>query len=275
MGRVEGKVAIVTGGASGIGREASELFAREGAAVVVADLDGGGAKEVADTIARAGGRALALTCDIGDPSAIEEMVAAAVGEFEGLHILFNNAADTSIAMLERDGTVGDMEVDVWDHAMAVDLRGAMLCAKHSLPHMIRGGGGSIINTSSNQSLAGDLTQTAYAVAKAGINSLTRMIATQYGAQGIRCNALSPGLIMTPAADRACPQDIRDDIASHSPIGRLGKAEDIANAALFLASDESAYITGQTISVDGGQLAHLPHYAFAMKTGARTTTQKKR
>jgi len=272
MHRLAGKVAIVTGGASGIGRTSSELFAREGAAVVVADLDEGGAKETAEAIRAAGGRALAQQTDIGDPASIDAMVAASVAEFGALHVLFNNAADTSPGTLARDGSVANMEVDLWDHVLAVDLRGAMWCAKRAIPHMVRAGGGSIVNTSSNQSLGGDLSQSAYGVAKAGINQLTKFIATQCGPDGIRCNALSPGLILTPAVSRATPEEMQSEVMSHSPMARLGEPEDLAYAALFLASDESTYITGQIISVDGGQLAHLPHYAHAIRSGMKVTHQ---
>lgn len=273
MGRLEGKVTIVTGGASGIGQAACELFASEGAAVTVADLNGEGAERVAETIRKAGGRALGHAVDIGDPPAIEAMVRTTVEELGGLHVLFNNAADTSVATLSRDGTVVDMDIEIWDHVMAVDLRGAMLCAKYAIPHMRRAGGGSIVNTSSNQSIGADLTQTAYGIAKAGINHLTRFIATQNGPDGIRCNTLSPGLILTPAVGRATPEAFQAEIQSHSPLGRLGRPDDLAQAALFLASDESSYITGQTISVDGGQLAHLPHFAYAQRTGSRVTVQE--
>lgn len=275
LGRLDGKVAIVTGGASGIGQASSELFAREGAAVVIADLDEARSKEVAAGIVSAGGRALAQPTDIGDPADIEALVAATIREFGALHVLFNNAADTSVAMLERDGLVVDMELEVWDHALAVDLRGAMLCSKHAIPHMKAAGGGSIINTSSNQSLAGDLTQSAYGIAKAGINQLTRYLATQCGRDGIRCNAVSPGLILTPAAARACPPEMQEAIAQHSPLGRCGVPDDLARAALFLASDESSYVSGQILSIDGGQLAPMPHYAHLMQSGETTTVQKPR
>jgi NAD(P)-dependent dehydrogenase (short-subunit alcohol dehydrogenase family) len=274
MQRLEGKVAIVTGGASGIGRTSSELFAREGAAVVVADLHEGRAKETAEAIQAAGGRALAQQTDIGEPASIDAMVEATIAEFGALHVLFNNAADTSPGTLARDGLIEDMEIDLWDHVMAVDLRGAMWCSKRAIPHIAAAGGGSIVNTSSNQSLAGDMSQSAYGVAKAGIDHLTRYIATQCGQKGIRCNTLSPGLILTPAVDRATPEEMKGEVQSHSPMGRLGVPEDLAYAALFLASDESTYITGQTISVDGGQLAHLPHYAHVMRTGMKVTHQTK-
>ncbi len=274
MQRLEGKVAIVTGGGSGIGRTSCEIFAREGAAVVVADLDAGRAKETAEAIRAAGGRALGQQTDIGDPDSIDAMVEASVAEFGALHVLFNNAADTSPGTLARDGLIVDMELDLWDHVMAVDLRGAMWCSKRAIPHMASAGGGSIINTSSNQSLAGDMSQSAYGIAKAGIGHLSRFLATQCGPQGIRCNTLSPGLILTPAVDRNTPEAMKGEIQSHSPMGRLGTPEDLAYAAVFLASDESTYITGQTISVDGGQLCHLPHYAHTMRTGMRVTHQTK-
>ena len=274
MGRVDGKRAIVTGSASGIGRATAELFAREGAHVVVADLNETGAKEVAAGILEAGGRAHAHHVDIGDPAAVKEMVAASVRVLGGLDILHNNAADTSRATLERDGALVDMDVEVWDHAMRVDLRGAMLCAKYAIPHLIEAGGGSIINTSSNLSLAADFSQTAYSAAKAGINSLTRFIATQYGEHGIRCNTVSPGSILTPPSEVATPPEVREELIRHSPISRMGKPDDLAYAVLYLASDESTYVSGQLLSIDGGQLAHLPHFAYLKATGGTTTVQKK-
>jgi len=275
MGRLDDKVANVTGGASGIGRAASELFAREGAAVVVADLDAERGEEVASGIRKEGGRALAQVVDIAQESAIRAMVEACVDHFGSLQVLFNNAADTRIETLSRDGLIEEMEVEVWDHALAVDLRGPMLCAKHAIPHMARAGGGSIINTSSNQSLAADLSQSAYGVAKAGVNALTLFLATQCGHQGIRCNTLSPGMILTPAVARACPKEIQDEVRSHSPVDRLGEPEDLARAALFLASDESSYVSGQTLSVDGGQLSHLPHFAYMRRTQSTVTLQEER
>ena len=270
MGRVEGKVAIVTGGGSGIGRASCELLAREGAAVVVADKDAASAERVARGIVDAGGRALAQPVDVEVEASIEAMVRAAVGAFGGLHVLFNNAADTSLRAMELDRALLDVSTETWDHVLAVDLRSVFLCCRYSIPHMIEAGGGSIVNASSNQSLAGDLSQTAYAAAKAGINTLSLSVATQYGRQGIRCNVVSPGPIRTPAFDRACPPEVAEELARHSLVPRLGRAEDLANAVLFLASDESSYVTGQLIRVDGGQLVHLPHYAMLTQGGLTTT-----
>ena len=273
MGRVDNKVAVVTGGGSGIGRATSRLLAREGAAVVVADLDEAAAELVVKEIKADGGRAIAQRADVGDPVAVEQMVERAVETFGGIHVLYNNAADTSLDAMMRDTPVHEISVEFWDHAMRVDLRGAMLGCKYAIPHMIDQGGGSIVSTASNQGLSGDLTQSAYSCAKAAIVQLMRMVATQYGRFHIRANTVSPGAVRTPALERACPPEIIDEIAKQSLIPRVGEPEDLANAVLFLASDEAAYITGHTIPVDGGQLAHLPHYAYMMGSGSTTTHQE--
>jgi NAD(P)-dependent dehydrogenase (short-subunit alcohol dehydrogenase family) len=270
MGRVEGKVAIVTGGGSGIGRASCELLAREGAKVVVADLDAASAERVAKGIVGAGGRAIAQEVDVALEASIEAMVRATVEAFGALHVLYNNAADTSLRAMERDGALLDVSAETWDHVLAVDLRSVFLGCKAAIPRMIEAGGGSIVNASSNQSLAGDLSQTAYASAKAAINALSLSIATQYGRQGIRCNVVSPGPIRTPAFDRACPPEVTEELTRHSLVPRLGRPEDLAHAVLFLASDEAAYVTGQILRVDGGQLAHLPHYAMLTQGGLTTT-----
>jgi NAD(P)-dependent dehydrogenase (short-subunit alcohol dehydrogenase family) len=270
MGRVEGKVAIVTGGGSGIGRASGELLAREGAAVVVADLDAASAERVAKGIEAAGGRALAQPVDVRVEASIAAMVSAAVDAYGALHILFNNAANTSLAMMERDRGLLEVSTETWDETFATDLRSVFLACKYAVPHLIASGGGSIVNTSSNQSLVGDLSQTAYASAKAGLNTLSLSIATQFGRQGIRCNIVSPGPIRTPAFDRGVPQEVMDELVKHSLVPRLGQAEDLAKAVLFLASDESSYITGQLIRVDGGQLVHMPHYGMLASEGLTTT-----
>lgn len=269
-GRVEGRRAIVTGAAAGIGQATAELLAREGAAVVVADLNAEGAEAVAAGIRDAGGRAIAQPTDVSDEDAVKAMVAAAVAEFGGLDILHNNAAMTASHEHAHDTNLLEMTVEYWDRSFAVNLRGPMLCAKHAIPVMIEGGGGAIVNTSSNQSLAGDLSQFAYSAAKAGVNALTRSIATSFGRHGIRCNTVSPGHIETANTRAAVSPEMGEQIVSHNLVPRAGRAEDLAHAVLWLVSEDAAFVTGQLLSIDGGQMAHLPHYAYLVASGAVTT-----
>jgi NAD(P)-dependent dehydrogenase (short-subunit alcohol dehydrogenase family) len=198
MGRVEGKVAIVTGGGSGIGAATSKLLASEGAAVCVADLIGERAAQVADEIVAAGGRAIGVAADVSVEADVIAMVAAAVDAFGGLDVLHNNAALTDPDLFAPDQRITEMPVDTWDLTMAVNVRGPMLGCKHAIPRMIERGGGSIINMSSTSSRLGDHTRTAYGVSKAAVNTLTNYVATQYGLDGIRCNTIAPGPILTPA-----------------------------------------------------------------------------
>jgi NAD(P)-dependent dehydrogenase (short-subunit alcohol dehydrogenase family) len=268
--RLEGKVAIVTGAASGIGTASAVRMASEGAAVVVADRNEAGANDVADRIRADGGRAIGVGCDIAVEAQIAAMVAATVDAFGGLHVVHNNAALTDASAHAKDHTVMDLSVETWDRSMAVNARGAMLVCKHAVPHLIQAGGGSIINTASNQALAGDLSQTAYGAAKGAVVTLTMSVATAFGKQGVRCNCISPGAIRTPSLINACPPEVLDVIEQSNLVDRLGEPEDIANLALFLASDESSFITGLTIRCDGGQMAHLPHYATLNALSATTT-----
>jgi NAD(P)-dependent dehydrogenase (short-subunit alcohol dehydrogenase family) len=270
--RVKGKVAIVTGSASGIGQATAELLAAEGASVVVADMNEEGAEKVAAKIRAGGGNAVAQPTDVSQESDIRRMIARAVDEYGGLQILHNNAAMTAGHEHAQDMDLLTMTVDYWDRSFSVNLRGAMLAAKHGIPVMIAGGGGAIVNTSSNQSLAGDLSQFAYSAAKAGVNALTRSIATSYGRQGVRCNTVSPGHIETASNKASVSPEMSDVIVSNNLIPRAGRAEDLAQAVLYLVSDESSFVTGQLISIDGGQMAHLPHYSYLTTSGNVTTNQ---
>jgi NAD(P)-dependent dehydrogenase (short-subunit alcohol dehydrogenase family) len=270
--RVKGKVAIVTGSASGIGQATAELLATEGASVVVADMNEEGAEKVAAKIRAGGGNAVAQPTDVSQESDIRRMIARAVNEYGGLQILHNNAAMTAGHEHAQDMDLLTMTVDYWDRSFSVNLRGAMLAAKHGIPVMIAGGGGAIVNTSSNQSLAGDLSQFAYSAAKAGVNALTRSIATSYGRQGVRCNTVSPGHIETASNKASVSPEMSDVIVSNNLIPRAGRAEDLAQAVLYLVSDESSFVTGQLISIDGGQMAHLPHYSYLTTSGSVTTNQ---
>ena len=190
-GRVEGKVAIITGGASGIGRVTAETLAREGARIVIVDLDLEAARTVAEGIAASGGDAIALRADVSVEGDVRTAIEAAMDRYGAIHVLHNNAAITSPEHQRRDASLLELDVETWDRTMAVDLRGAMLGCKHAVPRMIASGGGSIINTTSNSALAGDLSLNAYSAAKAGLNSLTLSVATAFGKDGIRCNAVSP------------------------------------------------------------------------------------
>jgi NAD(P)-dependent dehydrogenase (short-subunit alcohol dehydrogenase family) len=197
------------------------------------------------------------------------MVEAAMGAFGSLDILHNNAALTDPEHQRRDASLLDLEVETWEATMRVDLRGPMLGCKHAIPRMIEGGGGSIINTSSNSALAGDLTLTAYAAAKGGLNALTLSVATAFGKQGIRCNAVSPAHIESPSLARVVAPEVVDLLREQCLTPRLGTPEDVARLVLFLASDEASFVTGQIIRCDGGALSHLAHVAPLRALGATT------
>jgi NAD(P)-dependent dehydrogenase (short-subunit alcohol dehydrogenase family) len=252
-----GKVAIVTGAGSGIGRASALLLARRGIAVAIADIDGARAEQVAAEIRGQGGSALAIAVDVAKEDQIQRMIAATVAEFGGLDILHNNAADVSQATYFRDMGVVDMDLELWNHVMSVNLGGVMLGCKHAIPEMIRRGGGAIVNTSSLSSTAGQDSSLAYSSSKGALNTLTRYIATTYGKQGIRCNAVAPGYVLTDAA-RNAPAHIVDIYLDHSLLPYLAEPEDIASVAAFLASDEARGITGQLVVADCGASAHLPH-----------------
>jgi NAD(P)-dependent dehydrogenase (short-subunit alcohol dehydrogenase family) len=256
MGRVEGKVAIVTGGGGGIGSATARTLAREGASVAVVDIDGDRAASVVSDIEAAGGAALAFRANLSEESEVVNAIEATVSRFDGLDILHNNAALTESDFLSRDTQVTDLALEVWEETMAVNLRSQMLTCKHAIPEMIRDGGGSIINMSSGASLKGDRTRTAYGVSKAGVNTLTMYVATGYGKQGVRVNTIVPGLIITDAVRAHLTESMLAGLGRAILAPRPGEPEDIANLVLFLASDESRYITGQMIAIDGGMSAHV-------------------
>ena len=251
--RLEGKVAIVTGAAMGIGQASALLMAREGARVVVADLNLEAARATVDRIASAGGTAIAVHLDAMDESSIEAMLHRTREAYGALHVLYNNVGGTDTS---RDNSVVEMDWSYWNTAITLNLGSTVYACRCAIPLMIASGGGSIVNTSSMVALSGDVRPTAYAAAKGGVISFTRFVATQYGRQGIRCNAIAPGLILTPRATPR-PQAVLDIFERHTLVPQHGRPEDIAYTALFLASDESRFITGQTIEVDGGAHVHNP------------------
>ena len=260
-GRLAGKVAIVTGGASGIGRVTARTLAGEGAALVLADIDAAGAHDAADELVGAGYAALAVRCDIGVERDVIDLVAATERAFGRVLVLDNNAAITSREHQAADGAIADMDVDTWDRTMRIDLRGTMLCCKHVVPSMLAAGGGSIINISSNAALAGDVTLSAYAAAKAAVHAVTMSVACAYGRGGVRCNTVSPASIKSPSAMRIVPSEVLAEFERHVLLPRLGDPQDVANLVLWLASDESSFVTGQLLRVDGGALSHLPHTGY--------------
>ncbi|WP_223446269.1 SDR family NAD(P)-dependent oxidoreductase [Pseudomonas sp. BF-R-19] len=265
MGLLEGKVVIVTGGASGIGAVSTEVLAAEGARVVVADINREGAERQALKVRDSGAEALALHVDLQDQESIQSMVADTVKAFGGLDVLFNNAADTRLSST-RDTAVEHVDVEVWDEIMRVNLRGTMLAIKYAIPHMRERGSGSIINTASGAGQAGAHSFSAYGVSKAGVIMLTQYVATQHGKEGIRCNAISPGLIVTPAViDTYAEGEMGKMMLRHHLTARLGQPEDIAHALVFLASDRSAFVTGHCLNVDGGCMAHQAFWADAVAT----------
>jgi NAD(P)-dependent dehydrogenase (short-subunit alcohol dehydrogenase family) len=257
--RLEGKVAIVVGAGRGIGRACADRLAAEGASVVVADIDGQNANRAAAAIETSGGHATGMHVDVSDEQAIIEMVRSTLDAYGRIDILHNNAADTRAEVLGHDIDVIGMSIELWDQTMAVNVRGPMLTCKHVLPLMIAAGGGSIINTSSASGLTGDLVRAAYAASKAALNSLTWSIATMHGKQGVRCNAVAPGLILSERhlTDAAEATSLA---LSHHLTPRVGNPADIAAAVAYLASDDAAFVTGHVLSVDGGLLVHMPMVA---------------
>jgi NAD(P)-dependent dehydrogenase (short-subunit alcohol dehydrogenase family) len=256
MDRLSGKVGIVTGGASGMGRATCLAFAREGARVVVADIDGAGAEAVAKEVEAMGAEAVPVTVDISSAADMRSMVDSAIAEFGRLDILDNNAALLGAAAHSIDKDVVNTEPDDWDRVMAINLRGPYLGCKFAVPAMLATGGGSIVNISSSSALTGNIFSHAYGSSKAGVIALTQHVATTYGKQGIRCNAIAPGPVVTPAWGHIT-EEHRANLERHVLTPYLGRPEDIAEAVVFLASSESAYITGQVLCVDGGYLAHQP------------------
>ena len=248
-GRLAGRTALVTGGGSGIGRESALLFAREGARVLVVDRDAAAGEATADAVAAAGGAARAFAADVAQAREVEAAVAQAERAFGGLHVLFNNAG----IFPARDGSPVDTDEAVFDQVLAVNLKGVFLGCKYGIPALLRAGGGSIINTASFVAVMGAATsQIAYTASKGGVLAMTREIAVEYARRGIRANALCPGPVNTPLLAKLLENPAaRARRLVHIPMGRLAEASEIARAALWLASDESSFVTGTTFLVDGG------------------------
>ena len=247
MGRLSGKVALITGAASGLGRVGAERFAAEGAQIVIADQSDG--DDVVEAIAAAGGEATYVRCDVTDEQSVEAAVQHAVETFGGLHVLYNNAG---VMLGDDDGPV-NTSIATYNLTMDINVKGVLLGCRYAIPAMLASGGGSIVNVASFVAHMGAATpQIAYTASKGAVLAMTREIAAMYARQGIRANALCPGPIMTPLLAKFLSDDAkRNRRLVHIPMGRFGEPIEIANGALFLASDESSWMTGQSLIIDGG------------------------
>lgn len=247
--RVADKVAIITGAAGGMGQAAAELFAREGASVVVTDVNIAMGEETVKSIRDAGGNALFVKANVANEDEVKAMVEAAIDTFGRVDILYNNAG----IMPTDDGSVVDVSEAVWDRVLDVNLKSAFLCSKYTIPQMVKQGQGSIVNIASFVAFMGcTVPQDAYTTSKGGLLALTKSLAVQYGRHNIRCNAICPGPIETPLLRALWTnEDARNTRLNRIPLGRFGEAKDIVYMALYLASDESAWTTGAWLMVDGG------------------------
>jgi NAD(P)-dependent dehydrogenase (short-subunit alcohol dehydrogenase family) len=249
MGRLDGKVVVITGAGGGIGREAAQLFSEEGASVCVADVDA----EQGEETAAACREAFFQQVDVSDPASVEAMYAATVDRYGGVDVLYNNAG----IMPADDASVLETEPDAWERVLGVNAKGVYLCCRHGIPRLLEREGGSVINVASFVALVGAATsQIAYTASKGAVLSLTRELAVEFARRGVRVNALCPGPVETPLLLRLFEEDPAafERRRVHLPMGRLAKPREIALGALFLASDDSSYVTGATFLVDGGLTA---------------------
>lgn len=266
MGRLEGKVAIVTGSTSGIGVGIANVYAAEGAKVVICGRRQEKGQAVVDHIVKEGGEAYYHFMDITDTDSIEKLFADTAQKYGKIDILVNNAANVGLP----DGRVDELTLEMWDNIFQSDLRGTFYAIKCVLPYMEKEeAGGSIINIGSMASCGGDISSTAYACAKSGVDMLTQSVATQYGKRNIRCNCVRPGLIVTPQNEAHVPQQLKDIFLSNIMVNRYGCPEDIAHICTYLASDESTYVSGQIINVDGGLNSHVSTVAQFRELNSRT------
>ena len=265
MDRLKGKVAIVTGSTSGIGVGIAKAFAAEGAKVVICGRRESKGQAVVDSIVAAGGEATYHFMDITKVESIDELLKDTAEKYGKIDILVNNAANVAL----KDGRVDELTLDMWDAIFQSDVRGTFYATRQVIPYMKENKGGSIINIGSMASCGGDLGSTAYACAKAGVDMLTKSTALQYGKEGIRCNCVRPGLIVTPENEAYVPQVLKDIFLNNIMVGRYGAPQDIANMCLYLASDESEYFTGQVVTVDGGLNAHVSTVGEFKKMATRT------
>jgi NAD(P)-dependent dehydrogenase (short-subunit alcohol dehydrogenase family) len=262
MARLSGKTVVVTGAGTGIGEGTAQLVAAEGADVLLADINEAAASSVTDDLRQQGSNAEACHLDLADEGSIRAMIATALETFGRLDALVNNAAKTTLTA--EDFGVENTDLRVWDETMHVNLRGTMLACKHALPALRASGGGAIVNIASGAALRGARGLTAYGVSKAGIITLGEYIAAQHGEEGIRCNTISPGIIITPKTyDAFGTPAQRNKVMPLMLSPRLGVPADIGAAIVWLISDEGAYVNGHCISIDGGQMSHQNYLMDAL------------
>lgn len=248
--RLEGKVALVTGAGNGIGQAIAVSFGKEGADIIVNDIDLPSAEATAARIRRIGRKAITVRADIASPDEVGSMVSRSIDEMGAIHILVNNAG-----VAHHGPMIESQTVEYWDRVLAVTLRGTYLCSRRVGQWMMSHGGGKIVNISSVSGLIGSPNLASYGAAKAGVMNLTRSLAIEWGKYKINVNAIAPGVIDTPLTRRTIAAWLTvDQITEHIPLGRIGEPEEVAEAALFLVSEESRYITGVTLPVDGGRMA---------------------
>jgi NAD(P)-dependent dehydrogenase (short-subunit alcohol dehydrogenase family) len=247
---LDSMVVVVAGGATGIGERAAVRLAEQGARVVVGDVDGPGAEATAAGIVASGGDATAVTFDIADEDSVEALFRITVDTYGGVDHLFNVAADLSDGTIGRDSNVVDIDLAVWDRTITVNLRGFLLTMRGAIPLMLERGGGAIVNTSSDAAYVGEPERPSYAAAKAAVLALTRHVASRWGREGIRCNAVAPGLVVS-RQDKLAGNELWEQLRRSNPMGRLGTPDDIATTVVFLMSDEASWVNGQTHRIDGG------------------------
>jgi len=249
MKGLQGKVIVVAGGGSGIGAATARRLAEEGASVLIGDIAVAAAETVAAGIRDQGGNALGVAFDIGDDASVKNLIDIAVQTYGGLDGLHANAADLSVIF--EDGDALDISLDIFDRTLAINLRGHLLCTRHALPELLRRGGGSIVYTSSAAAFIGEPNRVAYGVSKSGLNALMRHVASRWGREGIRANAVAPGLVPTEKTRDSIPKEFIQQALNGGRSPRLGEPEDIAALVSLLLSDDGGWINGQVISIDGG------------------------
>jgi NAD(P)-dependent dehydrogenase (short-subunit alcohol dehydrogenase family) len=256
--RLKGRVSLITGAARGIGRASALLFSREGSGIIIADIDEEGGQETMSEIIGNGGKAIFIKTDVSKKEDVLNLVSRSIEEFGKLHILYNNAG---VFWKKKDGRITDIDEDIWNDIININLKSTYLCCRYAIPEIIKSGGGSVINTASSAAVLGVPGCDAYTASKGAIVAITRSMAAEYGGFNVRVNCIVPTHIETPMFEEStknAPGFNEDKFLKTFPLGKYGKPDDIANAALFLASDESLFVTGSMCAVDGGATSTYMH-----------------